>query len=202
MAVNQKIMDFNRVASQRDFSRDNLYRIALCKIGNILELDEKDLVYCKGAVLPSRENPSSVVKFHGMDFHYPMSTVKYQGGSYQLTFYVDARSILRDKFEIASRKIFNEVTTTGDFHVPGPQDVICLEQLNFNLEPLRHYHLHGVCLNKIDQVSTSFAEGEGKAIEINLTFTYNWYEVTDNDISKNALALNVDDNFRASYTRA
>lgn len=78
MAVNQKIMDFNSVASVRDFSRDNLYRITYCNIGNgLLKLDEKDLVYCKGAVLPSRENPSAVVKYHGMDFHYPMSTVKY-----------------------------------------------------------------------------------------------------------------------------
>lgn len=80
MAVNQKIMYFNSVASVRDFSRDNLYRVTLCNIGDrgeILKLEDEDLVYCKGANLPSRENPSAVVKYHGMDFHYPMSTVKY-----------------------------------------------------------------------------------------------------------------------------
>ena len=201
MAVKQTIMDFNRVASQRDFSRDNLFRVTCCNIGgDILTLTEDDLVYCKGANLPSRENPTATVKYHGMDFHYPASTVKYQGGSYQLTFYVDARSQIRDKFERASRLIFNEQTTTGDFHVPGQNDFICLQHLNFNLQGLRTYTFKCVCLTKIDQIQTSFAEGEGKAIEITVTFTYNWYDISGdkNNISKNALALNADDNFKAA----
>lgn len=178
MAINQIISKFNDTAAERDFSRNNLYRLVSLKT-RALALDEKDLLYCKGANLPSRENPSATLKYHGMQFHYPASTVKYDGGSYQLTFYVDMKGEIRDKFETASRLIFDNETNQGNWRFPQSSDTIVLAQLDFKMDTIKYITLYGVCLNKIDQIQTQFADGDGSAIEVTVTFTYNYYRTSE-----------------------
>lgn len=179
MAINQIISNFNAVASQRDFARDNLWRIMSLKT-RTLELDEADLLYCKGARIPSRENPSASVPFHGMEFRYPKSSVKYDG-QYSLTFLIDASGDIRHKLEAASRVIFNDLSNTGNWRVPSSSDQIVLAQLGFNMEPIRYWTLYGVTLTKIDQVEVNF-QGEGQHIEVTLNFTYNYYKTDGAEI--------------------
>lgn len=179
MAINQLISNFNAIASERDFARDNLWRIMEVKT-RTLEFDERDLVYCKGARIPSRENPSASVPFHGMEFRYPKSSVKYDG-QYALTFLIDASGDLRAKIEEASRVIFNDLSNTGNWRVPSKDDRIVLAQLGFNMEPITYWTLYGVTLTKIDQVEVNF-QGEGQHIEVTLNFTYNFYETRGSDI--------------------
>lgn len=179
MAINQTISNFNTVLSQKDLARDNLWRLMSLKT-RVLELDESDLLYCKGARIPSRENPTASVPYHGMEFRYPKSSVKYDG-SYALTFLIDANGDIRKKVEEASRILFNDLSNTGNWRVPGANDQIVLVQLGFNMEPIKTWTLYGVCLTKIDQVEVNF-QGEGQHIEVTLNFTYNYYKTDGSDI--------------------
>jgi hypothetical protein len=133
MAVNQTISNFITVASQKDFARNNLFRIMEFKT-RVLNLDESELIYCKGAKLPSRKTPVHKVKYHGMEMAYNASTVAYEGAeSYELKFYLDAQGDLRKKFEEASRIIFNDTSNTGNWRFPSTDDRITIAQLGFDM---------------------------------------------------------------------
>lgn len=182
MAINQHIGSFITAASRRDFARDNLFRVMQLNCRG-LNLTEEDLVYCKGANMSGREVPHSPIKYMGMDLHYPQSTVKYpDAGDYKLDFYLDANGELREKFEIASRVLFNDATSTGDWRFPNPADTLTLAALDFNLEPLEYITYYGVSIKNIDNVETKAAEGEGVAISIPVTFTYLYYRRNGSDI--------------------
>lgn len=180
MAINQIISNFNTVAAQKDFARNNLYRLMSLKT-RALELDETDLLYCRGAQIPGRENPTASVSYHGMEFRYPKSSVKYDGGGYTLKFLLDAGGELRKKFEEASRIIFNDQSNTGNWRVPGSTDQIVIAQLGFNMEPIKTYTLYGVCITKIESFDSDFS-GEGEAVEVSITFTYNYYKTDGSDV--------------------
>jgi hypothetical protein len=45
----------------------------------VLELDETDLIYCKGTDIPGRSTPTSQVQYGGMKMNYKQSTVDYPG---------------------------------------------------------------------------------------------------------------------------
>lgn len=78
MAVNQNITKFINVASQKDFARNNLFRVMAFNT-RVLSLNEEELIYCKSASLPSRATPTSTVSYHGMKMNYNQSTVEYTG---------------------------------------------------------------------------------------------------------------------------
>ena len=175
MAVNLNIPNFITVAGRKDFARNNLFRVMSLKCRG-LELDENELLYCKGGVLPGRNNPTSQVQYHGMKLTYNQSTVEYPGADdYQLKFYCDANSALRQKFEEASRLVFNDVSNTGNWRFPSTEDMITLAALDFNLEPLEYIKLIGVCFKGIDPIDFQSAEGDGSAIEITAHFSFLYY---------------------------
>lgn len=181
MAINQTIGSFITAASRRDFARDNLFRVMELKCQG-LTLTEEDLVYCRTANLSGREVPHGQVKYMGMDLNYPQSTVKYpDAGEYKLEFYLDAAGELRQKFEVATRTLFNDTTSTGDWRFPSTFDVLTLAALNINLDPQEYITYYGVSIKSIDQYETKAAEGEGVAIYVGVTFTYLYYKRTGSD---------------------
>ena len=175
MALNLNISDFIQVASQKDFARNNLFRVlSLDCRGLNLSLDE--LVYCKGGALPGRNNPTSQVQYHGMKMTYNQSTIEYPGADdYQLKFYCDANSELRRKFEEASRYVFNDKTNTGNWRFPSISDNITMVALDFGMNEIEHITLHGVCFKGIDAIEFQSAEGDGSAIEIVAHFSFLYY---------------------------
>ena len=175
MAVNLNIPNFITTASRRDFARNNLFRVLSLKCRG-LELDEADLLYCKGGVLPGRNNPTSQVQYHGMKMSYNQSTVEYPGADdYVLKFYCDADSSLRKKFEEASRLVFNDVSNTCNLIFPSTDDMITLASLDFSLNPSEYIKLVGVCFKGIDPIDFQSAEGDGSAIEISAHFSFLYY---------------------------
>jgi hypothetical protein len=175
MAVNLNIPNFITVAGRKDFARNNLFRVLSLKCRG-LELDESDLLYCKGGALPGRNNPTSQVQYHGMKLSYNNSTVDYPGADdYQLKFYCDADSALRKKFEEASRLVFNDVSNTGNWRFPSTDDIITLASLDFNLDPREYIKLIGVCFKGIDAIDFQAADGDGSAIEITAHFSFLYY---------------------------
>ena len=181
MAVNQIISNFITVASQKDFARDNLFRVMAFKT-RILNLDETELLYCKGADIPGRSTPTSTVSYHGMKMNYNQSTVDYPGAdNYQLKFYLDAEGDLRKRFEEASRTVFNDISNTGNWRFPSTEDVITIAQLGFNMEPVKFFHLYGVTIKSIESVTTQAADGQGTALEVTITMSYLYYRTEGSD---------------------
>lgn len=181
MAVNQTISNFITVASQKDFARNNLFRVMALKT-RILELDESELLYCKGGRLPSRQTPVHKVKYHGMEMAYNASTVNYDGAdSYELEFYLDAKGDLRKKFEEASRIIFNDVSNTGNWRFPSTSDILTIAQLGFDMQPIKYFHLYGVTLKDVQVIDTQAADGDGSAIPCKVTLSYLYYRTEGSD---------------------
>lgn len=182
MAVNQNISNFITVASQKDFARNNLFRVMTLKT-RVLELDESELLYCKGARIPARETPIHKVKYHGMEMNYNASTVTYQGSdSYELEFYLDSSGDLRTKFEEASRIIFNDISNTGNWRFPSTSDTLTIAQLGFNMQPVRTFTLFGVTIKNIDVIEGQPAEGDGSAITCKVTLSYLYYRTEGSEV--------------------
>lgn len=181
MAVNQTISNFITVASQKDFARDNLFRVMALKT-RVLTLDENELLYCKSAKLPGRETPTAQVQYHGMKLNYNKSSVDYTGSdSYELEFYLDAKGELRKKFEEASRIIFNDISNTGNWRFPSTSDVLTIAQLGFNMQPIKYFHLYGVTLKSVDVIDGKPADGDGSAISCKVTLSYLYYRTEGSD---------------------
>lgn len=176
MAVNQTISNFISAASQKDFARNNLFRVMGFKT-RVLTLDEPELLYCKGAPLPARSTPTSTVSYHGMKMNYNQSTVEYTGSdNYQLKFYLDANGDLRQRFEEASRIIFNDLSNTGNWRFPSTEDTVTIAQLGFDLEPIKYFKLYGVTVKSIESIETDIADGDGTALEVIITLSYLYYK--------------------------
>lgn len=182
MAVNQNITNFISVAAQKDFARNNLFRVMAFKT-RVLELDETDLIYCRSASIPGRTTPTTALKYHGMDMNYNQSTVKYEGSdSYTLEFYLDSSGDLRRKFEEASRIVFNDISNTGNWRFPSTQDIITIAQLGFDMEPIKYFHLYGVTIKSIENIEATMAEGDGSAINVKVVLSYLYYRTEGSDV--------------------
>lgn len=172
------ITQFISVAGQRDFARNNLFRVQAFKVPGILELDETDLVYCKGAQLPGRTTPTATVSYHGMKMNYNQSTVEYPGAeSYTLEFYLDKDSALRQKFELASRAVFDDANTSGNWAFPKPENIITIQQLAFDMTPHLSYNLVGVAVKGIEAIETDIAGGDGSALNVKITISFIYYTI-------------------------
>ena len=181
MAVNQTIGKFIQVAGQRDFARNNLFRIMQVNCRN-LTLSEDDLVYAKGGKLPGRENPVGEVQYMGMKLPYIKSTVNYPSNEdYEITFYVDKDSELVHKFERASRMNFNDISTTGDWRFPSQSDVMTVAVLNNHMEVIEYITFYGVSFFKFDEIEFQIAEGDGSAIEVTAHMSYHTYKRTGSE---------------------
>lgn len=174
MAVNQTIATFQNTLIKRDGLRNNLFKV-LALNTRVLSLTNEDMVYIKAANLPGRTNPTSNIQYMGMNFAYNRSTVEYPGAdSYDLTFLFDAKGELRQKFEAASRLIFNDLTTSGNWAVPTQQDIMTIAPLNFQYEPSAYYHLYGVAFKGFDSVNFEIANGDGSMVELPCHMSF-WY---------------------------
>lgn len=181
MAISSTISRYLEVAGARDFARDNLFRVMSVNVGGILSVSEDDLLYCKGGKLPKRTNPTSEVSFMGMKLPYNTSSIDYSGGDYSLEFYIDRNSEIIHEFERASRRVFNDQTTTGNWRFPTRGDTIVIAALDFNLNPIEYITFHGVAFKGFGEVDTKTADGAGVAISVTCSFSYHYYERVGSD---------------------
>lgn len=179
MAVNQTIGKFIQVASERDFARDNSFRIMQLSCRN-LTLTEDDLIYAKGGKIPGRETPVGTnVKYLGMTLPYTAATVKYPGNDdYSITFYLDKDSEIAHKFERASRQAFNDLSSTGDWRFPNIHDILTVALLDINNEVIEYITFYGVSFIKFDDFDFKIADATGEALEITAHISYLYYKRT------------------------
>jgi hypothetical protein len=176
MANLQNIEKFYSRASTRDFSRDFLFRVKSLNIRDLVMGDD-DLVYVKAAQLPGRTITNVAVPYMGLNFNVPGGATYPGSDSYALTFYLDAGSKLRERFEAASRTLFNDDDSTGRYGTPNPQNYITLVQLRKDLNELREYKLVGASLRNINAIDYQIASGTGSTVEVGVTMAYHYYEL-------------------------
>ena len=183
MPINQNIQTFYQQSLNKDFSRDFLFRVILMEGVGLPDLLESDLVYAKTAKLPGRTIENMKAPYMGLQFNIP-GAVTYDGSdAYDIEFYLDdaSKSVsgdIRKKFEIASREIFNDGESTGNYVVPGQINKIVLAQVGKNLEPVGdYYNLIGAQLRKIDAIEYKMAEGKGDIMSVKTTMSYHYYTV-------------------------
>lgn len=183
MPVNQSIQKFYSKAAGAagaDFSRDFLFRVTQMQLQGIPFMSDDDLVYVKTASLPGRNITNVAVPYMGLNINVP-GAVTYPGSdSYALQFYLDANSVIRSKFEQASRALFNENgpdgVSGGQYGTPDGDNFIQLEQLDKNLNSISVFKLVGASLRNIDSIAYNIADGTGATVELNATFAYHYYE--------------------------
>ncbi len=175
MPVNQNIQNFYRIAADKDFSRDFLFRITQMQLQGVPALAEGDLVYAKTADLPGRNIGNVAVPYMGLNLNVP-GAVTYPGSEgYALDFYLDGESSLRNYFETASRSLFDDQTSTGEYGTPDDDFYIQLAQLDKDLEPVAEYKLVGASLRNVGGISYDIAGGTGATVSVNATVSYHFY---------------------------
>lgn len=173
---NQDIEQFYSKAQARDFSRDFLFRVHDVVLAGGVTLDEGDLVYCKAGQLPARQITNIATPYMGLDFNIPGNATYPGSDGYSLKFYLDATSELRNRMEAASRTLFDDEFSTGQYATPAADTYIHLQQLNKKLEPISDYMLYGASIRNIDAVSYDMAGGNGGTVEMDVTVAYHFYK--------------------------
>tara|TARA_R110000772_G_scaffold113691_3_gene217985 strand:- start:4870 stop:5430 length:561 start_codon:yes stop_codon:yes gene_type:complete len=175
---NQNIETFYDRAQSRDFARDFLFRVHDIVLAGGVGLEPSELVYAKAASLPARNISNIQTPYMGLNFNIPGS-VTYPGSeAFNLKFYLDANSELRNKMEAASRIVFDDSTSTGQYSTPTQEHYIHLQQLNKKLEPISDYMLYGASIRDIGAIEYQMATGTGTTVEMDVTMSYHFYKQT------------------------
>jgi len=183
--TNQLIQNFYSTAAARDFARDFNFRVlsistggAVNAAGQTIEFGDSDLVYVKTATLPERAITNVPVPYMGLNFNLPGNATYPGSDAYSLTFYADAQSQIRQKFEDWSRYTFDDANSTGDYLTPKQTSVINLIQLDNKQNQIAQYSLVGVSPRSVGALSYSIAAGTGQAIEFTATVAYHYFTRT------------------------
>ena len=170
------IQNFFTKAAEQQFSRDFLFRIKQITLTGGFNFDgESDLVYARTATLPGRDIDDKVVNYFGQEFHVPGRATYPNSAGYSIEFYHDENCDLRTKFEAASRTVFNNETSLGQYGMPGNESVINLVQLDKQLNDVRNIELVGASIRNIGDIAYTIADGTGDVLNFSVTFAYHFY---------------------------
>ena len=170
------IQDFFTRAASKQFSRDFLFRVKqIDLVGGVSFDGEGDLVYAKTAALPGRTIENKNVSYFGQEFQLPGRATYQNAAGYSIDFYHDEDCDLRSKLEAASRAVWNNDTSTGQYSLPGNESVINLVQIDKQLNDVRNIELVGASIRDIGEIGYTIAEGTGEVITFNTTFAYHYY---------------------------
>ena len=177
------IQNFFAAAATKQFSRDFLFRVQEITLGSTgFSLNGNDeLLYAKSAALPGRTIQNHEVNYMGLTFNVPGRAQYSNSAAYQIEFYADAHSddnqrTVRDKLEEVSRATFDDVTSTGNYGMPGPQDIMTLTLLDKQLKTQKTINLIGVSIRDIGDMSYTIADGTGAVVSFPCSFSYHFYD--------------------------
>jgi len=173
--TNQNIESFYRVAQQRDFSRDFQFRILSIQTGGSsdVSITEDDLLYARGGQIPERSISNQTANYMGLDFNYPGSAT--YGGTYEITFFCDQESKIRQLWENWTRDVFDDATSTGNYFVPKDTATLDMIQLDTQLNRVAQYQLVGVYPQNVGALDYSL-EGTGAAVTLSVTLQYHFWK--------------------------
>jgi hypothetical protein len=114
----------------------------------------------------------------GLNFNLPGNVTYPNSEAYELTFYTDANSNIRQKFEQWSQDIFNDSNSTGNYFAPKQTAVIDLVQLDNQMNKTAQYQLVGVSVRNVGPLNYLIAEGVGNTVEFTATLSYHYWRKT------------------------
>lgn len=170
------IQNFFSKATQRQFSRDFLFRVKQINIAGGFSFNgEEELVYARSAQFPARNIEDKEANYAGQTFHVPGKSSYPGSNAYKIEFYHDENIDLRTKFEGASRAVFNNETTLGQYGMPGPESTITLSVIDKQLNEVGVIELVGASIRDIDAIDHAIADGTGEIKTFGVTFAYHFY---------------------------
>jgi len=170
------IQNFFAEAARKQFSRDFLFRVMQINLAGGVSLNgDDDLLYARSGSLPGRTIDNKEVNYMGLTFNVPGRATYNNSAAYSIEFYADGDNKLRDKLEKASRGVFDDVTSSGDYGMPGEGDVINLTVLNKDLKSVKDIQLVGASIREIGDLSYQIADGTGEVVTFPTTFSYHFY---------------------------
>tara|TARA_R110000744_G_scaffold10369_9_gene32375 strand:+ start:1979 stop:2521 length:543 start_codon:yes stop_codon:yes gene_type:complete len=172
--TNQTIQKFYTKAISQDFARDINFRLLSLSLGGVT-LGEDDLVYARSGRVPAREIVKVDVPYSGLTFKVPGTVVYPDADGYEIEFYCDEASSLRKMFEAASRRIFDEQTTTGNYDTPDRDNVLTIGQLDKDLNVISKYELIGAWVQKVGELEYQLAEGSGEVVNFKVTLSFQYF---------------------------
>lgn len=178
---NMQISDFFQNAVEVDFARDFLFRIIDVSIDGGLELDSTDLLFAKAGKLPARQIVNQQVKYAGQTFNIPGS-VEYPGSeNYQIDFYCDEESDIRNRLLDESVRTFDSISgILGSGQSAGgianANSTLTMVQLNKVYNVINTIKLIGVSIREVGEVNYNIAEGNGAVMSFNVGLAYHFFE--------------------------
>ncbi len=169
------IQNFFSRAADKQFARDFLLRVKQINVEGVSFNGETDLLYAKTAALPGRTIEDKTVNYFGQEFHVPGRSTYANAAGYSIEFFHDENIDLRSKFEEASRNVFNNETSTGQYGMPGDESVITLDVINKELSTVKSIELVGASVRDVSDVGYTIADGTGDILNFTVTFAYHFY---------------------------
>ena len=170
------IQNFFSRAADKQFSRDFLFRVKQIDIEGVSLDGDSDLVYAKTAALPGRNIENKQVNYYGQTFNIPGKSSYPGSEAYTIEFFHDENIDLRRKFEEASRAVFDNETSVGQYGMPGEEDKITLEVIDKDLGNVETIQLVGASIREINPVEYAIADGTGEILGLTVTFSYHYYK--------------------------
>ena len=170
------IQNFFSKAADKQFSRDFLFRVKQISIEGVELNGEDDLIYARSAALPGRTVDDKVVGYFGQEFHVPGRATYPNSAGYSIEFYHDEKVDIRRKLEKASRAVWDNETSTGQYGMPGDDSIINLSVIDKELNEVQEIKLIGASIRDVGEISYSIADGSGEVLNFPVTFAYHWYE--------------------------
>lgn len=172
--ANQDIDAFFQTAINRDFARQNLFRVLYINSGatNIV-FDQDDLVYVTSTSLPQRAITNISVPFMGLKFNVP-GTATYPGSeAWNVTFRMPQDLGIRQKLELWTRGTFDDATSTGAYEVKDLGGV-GLALMGKGGQVLRVYNLVGAYCTNVGQYNLNSTTA-GEIVELQATIAYQFW---------------------------
>lgn len=170
------IENFFNTAVMKQFSRDFHFRVKQITIEGQSFSGEGDLIYARSASLPARDIQNKAVAYAGQNFNVAGASSYPGSEGYTIEFYVDENLDIRKKFEIASRAVFDNETTQGQYGMAGNDSYIILEVINKELQAVETIKLVGVGIRSVGAIDYQIADGTGEIAKFSVQFAYHFYE--------------------------
>ena len=172
------IRDFISQAQKRQFLRDFNFRLVAVNT-EALALTSDEIIYCTATILPARNITNIQQQYMGMQINIPGSNTYPGSDSYTIKFFMDAEGTARQKLERASRIIFNDTTSTGDYRFPSADNYVSIATVDSKLNPLVIYNLRHAAVRNVSEIQFNYEEGAGNLMSANVTFAYTYYDTSD-----------------------
>lgn len=177
------IHDFYSTVTKNQLLRDFNFRLRLVNT-DALTFTEEEIVYAHAKRLPGRKIANHTAPFMGMPLNFAGSA-KYEGSeSYEIELLMDASGALREKLERASRTVFNDKSSTGDYRMAGPDQTIVLSTVDSKLETMVNYTLVGAQIRNINNLEFDYWGGDGKMMKCMITVSFQYYTTSSGSSDK------------------